>query len=151
VKKLRLIWFGKVWFWAVRSSDMKETGCKYRMDDTKHFDIHVESPAYDIDNRRMVSVMINVRGEPPIPYSELKKTLPDLNLMPIYEYLSQIPFDINKVIYLETDDYTDFRMHDCVWIHHFDGTDNIQIVPNEIIFSKELDSPNLWDTLRKFF
>jgi hypothetical protein len=116
------------------------------MDDRKFFDIHVESPAWDITKKRYVSVMINVRGNQPDPLPKLvEERHGRINPTPIYEKLSDIPFDVESVVYLETTNFSEIKMHDCVWIHYFDKRDitgDIQIVPNRLKYSKPLSEPD---------
>lgn len=144
---MRLIWFGKPRFWALNTKTLKETGCKAKIGDLTHFDLHIESPCYDIDNRRFVSTMINVEGFQPDDTS----MFPHLNLNPIYKTLDEIPFDIYKVVYLETSSFSEITMHDCIWIHYFMKDTNIQIVPNKIEFFAELFEFGLKDLISRWF
>jgi len=128
---MKLIWFGQVWYWGINSKNFMGSGCKYGMDDKKFFDIHVESPGYDLTNSRFVSIMLNVRGNQPDVIPQIWDI--ELNPTPLYKRLNEIEFDVNSVVLLETEDFTDWRMHDCVWLHYFDLRGipgNIQIVPN---------------------
>lgn len=149
---MRLIWFGKVKFWAINSGTLKETGCKNKVNEKDVFDIHVESPAYDIDGRRFVSVMINVEGNFP-DSPEVFDIYPKLNKNPIYSSLKDIPFNIHGVCYLETSSFTTMHLDDCIWLHYFPQADGLgtQIVPNRIDFSVNLIKHSLFTAIKEFF
>lgn len=143
---MKLLWFGKPRFWAINSHTLRDTGCRLTAPRTGHFDIHIESPAYDIDNRRFVSVMINVRGDRP---KGAKKVFPGLNMYPIYSEMYSIPWDIYSVAILETFSFSEIRKHDCIWIHYFKRDFDIQVVPNSMKVV-ELFSTGILDVLKGY-
>ena len=140
MKNLKLVWLGRVWYWGINTKTLKESGCRHEMDDRKWFDIHAESPAFNITDMCHVSVMLNVRGTLPAPPElEIAKQLHGrMNPTPLYEKLSDIMFPLRSMLYMETDDYSKIEMDDCVYKHYWDSEKGnvtgpkIQIVPNKI-------------------
>lgn len=133
-----MVWLGKVWFWGISNKTLKQSGCRYTMDDREFFDIHIESPAFCITDMCHYSVMLNVRGIQPSQEQmlEVRRIHGRVNPTPIFDRLSDIPFPLRSILYMETDDYSQLTMDDCVYKHFWgeaaSADQKVQIVPNRM-------------------